>query len=200
MATMAILTECAFVMIILLVTAHAIGAGAGKLVADMAVLARNNAVQTHQRKVGEVVVEAIDFLPTVSDMTGCANLHFRIFVYIICGVARRTVARQIILQRTYVTSRTGERLVFASERKAGDPRVIKLGFFPLRRSMAALTLLAVAPQVNIVGGVAAVAVHRRIFFHHTIGMASAAGNLRVFMGQRKFRGVVIKNALIPTIH
>lgn len=91
MAGVAIVAQSAFMVIILLMAAHTVGAGAGELVADMAALAWHCVMQPHQRETGEVVVELIDPFPAVGDVAGGAHLHIRIFVNVIGGVAGRAI-------------------------------------------------------------------------------------------------------------
>lgn len=174
-ACVAVFAQGTFVMVVLLVTAHAIAAGAGELITDVAVLAGHYVVQTYQWEVGEVVVESVNCFPAVCDVAGGTHLHLGIFMYVISGVAGGAVARQVILQGSYVAAGASKLLMVASEGESGFPGMIEFRLFPLDRCVAGLALLAVAAQMNIVIGVTAVAVRRDIFLHHTVGMAGAAG-------------------------
>lgn len=200
MAGVAIFPQRAFVVVILFMAADAVGAGAGKLVADVAALAGHGTVQAHQREIGEVVIEAIDDFPAVGDVAGGAHLHFRILVDIVRRVAGSAVARQIVLQCADVAIGAGEGPVVSGERKTGLARVIECRLFPAGSGVAGLTLGAVAPQMYVAVGVAAVAGHGRIFLDHTVGMAGAAGQFRVLMTQGEIRAVVIENPLVPAVH
>lgn len=69
---------------------------------------------------------------------------------------------------------TGELLVLSSQRKTCLTGVIKFRFFPFGGCMAALALFAVATEVYVVIGMTTVTVHRGIFFHDSVAMASTA--------------------------
>ena len=199
MASVAIAAQSAFVVVILLMAAHAVGAGAGKLIADMAALAGHRIVQPHQREGGEVVIELIDPFPAIGDVTGGAHLHIRIFVDVVRSVAGGAIPRQIILQSADVAVGTSQGLVVAGEREARHFGVLKLRLFPTHGAMASLTLLAVATQVDVAVGVTTVAGRGQVFLDYAIGVTGAAGQLRVMVAQRKIGGVVIENALLPTV-
>lgn len=200
MAGVAIFPQRAFVVVILFMAADAVSAGAGKLVADMAALAGYRTVQAHQREIGEVVIEAIDDFPSVGDMAGGAHLHFRILMDIVRRVAGSAVARQIVLQGADVAIGAGEGLVVSGERKTGLASVIEFRLFPPGGGVAGLTLGAVASQMYVAVGMAAVAGHGGIFFDHTVGMTGATRQLRMVMTQGEIRAVVIENPLVPAVH
>lgn len=187
-------------MVILLMTARTVSFGSRKLIAYMATLARHHTVEAHQREVGEVMVEAIDGLPAVRDMTGGAHLHVRVLVNVIRRVTGGAVPRQIILQSTNVTVGAGQRLVMTRQRKAGLGGVVKLGVLPGLGGVARLTLFAVAPQMNVTIGMAAMASGRQVFLHHTIGVAGATGQVCVAVSQGEIRGVVVEHTLVPPVH
>ena len=199
MAAVALIPQRALVMVLAFVTTDTGACGAGKLIADMAVLAGHNVVQADQGKISKVVVETIDRLPAIRDMTGGTNLHFGIFMGIIRRVTGRTITRQIVLQGAHMTLRTGELLMVPRQWKTCLPGVVELRLIPAHGTMAALALLAVAAEVDIVVGVTAVAIHRRGFLHHTIGVACAARQFFMLMGQGKVRGAMVKNAFVPAV-
>lgn len=200
MAGVAIVAQTAFVVIILLMATHAVGAGASELVANMAALARHDAMQSHQREAGEVVVELIDPFPAVGDVTGGAHLHIRILMNVIRGMTGGAIAWQIILQGADMAVGTSQCLVVTSERKAGLFGVIKRRLFPADGGMTGLTLLAVATQVNVAICMATVAGHWRVLLDYTVGVAGAARQFRVMVPKRKIGSVVVENALVPAVH
>ena len=55
---------------------------------------------------------------------------------------------------------TGQRLVMTRQRKTGLGGVVKLGFLPDLGGVARLTLFAIAPQMDITIGMAAMASSR----------------------------------------
>lgn len=187
-------------VIVLLMAAHTVGAGAGELVADMAALARHGVMQSHQRETGEVVVELIDPFPAVGDVTGGAHLHVWILVNVIRSVTRGAIAWQIILQGADMAIGTCQCLVMTRERETGLCSVIKLRLLPAGRGMASLTLLAVAPQMDVAVGMTAVAGGGDIFLDYAVGMTGATGQFRVMVAQWKIRSVVIENALFPAVY
>lgn len=175
MAGVAIVAQSAFMVIILLMTAHAVGVCTGELVADMAALARHGVMQSHQRETGEVVVELINPFPAVGDVTGGAHLHVRILVNVIRGMTGGAIAWQIILQSADMAVGTGQCLVVTRKRKASLFGVIKLRLLPTHRGMAGLTLLAVATQMDVAVGVTAMAGGGDIFLDYAVGMTGATG-------------------------
>lgn len=200
MTGVAILPQRAFMVIVLFMTAHAIGVGAGKLVADMAALARHRTVQPHQGEIGEVVIEAIDGFPAVGDVAGGAHLHLGILVDVVRRMAGGAIARQGILQGADVAIGAGELLVVPGERKSCLAGVIKFRLFPANGGVAGFTFLTVTPQMDVAVGVAAMAGRREIFFNDPVGMTGAARQLRMVMEQRKIRFIVIEDPLVPAVH
>ena len=54
--------------------------------------------------------------------------------------------------------------------------------------------------MDVVIGVAAMAVGGQILLHHSVGMAGSAGQFRMMMPQREIRRIVVENMFIPTIY
>lgn len=200
MTGLALVPQSPPVMIIRLMAAGAGAFRAGKLVAQVAVLARDHAMQANQGKLGEVVIKTADGVPAIRDVAGGAHLHIGIFVRVVCSVTTGTIARQLILQSAHVATGTTQILVLSQQRKSDFFCMIKLSLFPLHRRMAAIALFAVTTQVYIVVCVTAVAGHGRVLLHHTIAVTGAARQFTVPVRQRKIRGVVVKNEGIPPVH
>jgi len=114
-ACVAVFAQGTFVMVVLLVKAHAIAAGAGELITDVAVLAGHYVVQTYQWEVGEVVVESVNCFPAVCDVAGGTHLHLGIFMYVISDVAGVAVALVVIQLDSYVAAGVLNLLMVASE-------------------------------------------------------------------------------------
>lgn len=199
-AALALVTQCPLMMVVRLMATGTGAIRASKLVTEVAVLAGNHAMQADQRELGKVMVETIDRIPAIGDMAGGAGLHIRIFVWIVSGVTTGAIARQFILQGAHVAAGTRQFLMLAQKGKSHLLGMVELGFFPLYWRMAAVALLAVAAQMDIVVRMAAVTGQRVIALHHPVAVAGATRQFAVTMHQGKVCGVVIENEVIPAIH
>ena len=77
--------------------------------------------------------------------------------------------------------------------------MIKFNLTPGLILMTGFALRAVAAMMYVVIGMAAVAAGRGVFLHRAPGMTGTAGNLGMFVGQRKTRRTVIEHSFVPAV-
>lgn len=200
MTVLTLRTQRPFMMIIRLMTADAVGGGTDKLPLKMAAFASDDLMHADQRELREIVVKPEYGRPALGDMTGCTYLHFRLLVNIIRGMTDCAVPRQRVCQGAGVATDTNQLRVRAGKRESRFGPMVEFDLAPGLILMTGFTLLAIATMVDIVIRMTAVATGRGIVLHGSAGMAGAARNLGVLVGQGKAGSAVIEHGLFPTVH
>lgn len=185
-ATCTVLTQATLVYIVGLMAAVAIGLGILELQREMALLAGHGNVQSHQRKIAEIMIETDFAAPRVGNMTLIALTAQLAGVCILGAMATDAGGAQFL--RRHIRSMTSvatELGVRTGQRKLGIACMLKAVGLPLGAVMALLALLSHAPGMRVLRLVAAVTIFGDFVFHAPRGMAAHTIGSCMHAGKRK---------------
>jgi len=199
MAEAAFWSQAPLVLIIGLVTAHAVQRGILVSCRQVTLFACTGSVQADKGELGKIMVKKDLFSPPLVVVAPLTPLPFLALVDIIQLVTAVAGRRQLLLvEMPNMAGIAIDLAVFASEGKIGFVVVVN-GTFPVLWCMAGLTLLSVATPVFVVVLVTAVAGRRQLLLVEMPFMADIAIDLAVFASEGKIGFVVVVNGTFPVL-
>lgn len=149
MTLTAIGSEAALVIAVLM-TGDAFGGCVLEGWCAVTLLAGHEAMQTYQRKMGQIVIE-IDLLPPAGLIMTCLTLGSQLpLMRVVLCVAGGAGRRQLVAIEVALVAGTAFNLpMSAAERKLRLPVVIEMDYDPFLRAMAVIAFHAIAPAMHI---------------------------------------------------
>lgn len=129
---------------------------------------------------GVLFVVELCLLPALFCVAGVTFLSVTPTVLVIVFMAAVAVLFGFYLVYSFfVTGLTDSLFVFAFQREVGITIMLEFGFNPIARAVTVFALVAIAPIVDIVQGVAGIAVLRCLLISR-VQVAAVTGNFFVF--------------------
>src|SRR6266513_2086417 len=176
-AASAVLAQIALMHVVLAMAVDTLLADVAVLAGQMALLARNRDVQTHQRKAREVVIEAHAGAPASRRVALIAFLAELAGVHVVRPVAADAFGGQLLRRHARgMAGMTRDLLVTADEGPLGVARMVKARGLPLLVAMTGAAVLAEAAGVRVLRLVTAGALARQLVLEIARAVAVVAGD------------------------